>query len=70
MNVNVAGKTMMGATKALSLKWELTKQTWHDTKAQQFETEYILELDAAVNRAGVALEKLDQMLSQIQQDCE
>jgi len=53
MNIGANGKTIAAATRELSLRWEETKNSWQDSKSQEFEHKYIAEL-----LAGDALARL------------
>ena len=61
---------LVGLTKELSLKWEDTKNYWRDSKAQEFERKYLQELFAGVDKTIGVVEKLDELLKKVQNDCE
>lgn len=57
-------------TQDLLRAWEETRNAWRDAKAQEFESTYLDELRARVDKAGSALDKLAALLSKVRQDCE
>ena len=58
------------STKQLLLNWEETKQSWRDTKAREFEEQYIVPLPTAVESAMKVMMELDKVLTRIRRDCE
>jgi hypothetical protein len=61
---------LVGVTKELRLKWEDTKNYWRDAKAQEFERKYLQELFIGVDKTVAVVEKLDELLKKVKQDCE
>jgi hypothetical protein len=61
---------LVGLTKELSLKWEDTKNYWRDAKAQEFERKYLQERFLGVDKTVGIVEKLDELLKKVKQDCE
>jgi hypothetical protein len=57
-------------TKELSLRWQETKNYWKDSKSQEFERRYMVELQARVDKTVTVIEKLDELLSKVRKDCE
>jgi len=70
MNVGANGKTIAAATRELALRWEETKSSWQDTKTQEFEHKYIVELLASVDRAVAIFDDLDKLIAKVRNDCE
>ena len=70
MNISSNGKVLLMATKELSVKWEQTKTAWHDSKSQEFERKYLIELTGSVDRAMGIFEQLDKLVNKIRTDCE
>ena len=70
MNISPNGKVVAAATKALLAKWEETKQSWQDAKALEFEQQYLIELQTAVDRATPIFDDLDKLVSKVRSDCE
>jgi hypothetical protein len=70
--VSLSGsKTRLSAvTKELSVQWAETKHHWHDVKSQEFDSRYMQELFARVDRAVGIIEKLDEVLAKVRKDCE
>jgi hypothetical protein len=61
---------LIGASRELSLRWDETKNYWRDAKSQEFETRYLHDLFAGVDRAVSVIEKLDDILKKVRSDCE
>lgn len=57
-------------TRELSLRWQETKNYWKDSKSQEFERRYMVELLARVDKTVTVIEKLDELLSKVRKDCE
>jgi hypothetical protein len=60
----------MSSTKELSLQWDETKNYWSDAKSLEFERRYIQELLVEVDRTVMVVEKLDELLKKVRNDCE
>jgi hypothetical protein len=70
MSLGGSKARLVGLSKELSLKWEDTKNYWRDAKAQEFERKYLQELFAGVDKTIGVVEKLDELLKKVQNDCE
>jgi hypothetical protein len=70
--MNLAGnkRRLLGATKELSLRWTETREQWHDEKCREFHERYMQELFASVDRSVTIIDKLNEVLKRIQDDCE
>ncbi len=58
------------ATRNLQARWDETRFSWRDRKAQEFEETYLSELMTSVNSAFRVIEELDQLLEKVHADCE
>lgn len=58
------------ATRQLMTRWDETRISWRDQKADEFESTYLAELNHSVASALKTLEDLDQLLEKIHADCE
>ena len=66
----LSGKNhLMVLTKELLRAWEATRVSWRDEKADEFEGEYLKDLESGVNRAIHGIEKLDERLLRVRKDC-
>lgn len=54
----------------LSERWHATKVHWRDSKALEFEKQYLEALPGLVNKAGVMLNELEILIKKIRKDCE
>jgi hypothetical protein len=59
-----------GLTKELLMRWHETKEYWRDAKSEEFESKYLLELKASVEKTVTVIEQLDKVVSRIKRDCE
>ncbi len=57
-------------TKELMAKWRETREYWKDAKSEEFEKNYMDELQSSVDTAVIVIEKLDKIISKIRKDCE
>ena len=57
-------------TKELWLRWQETENSWKDSKSQEFERRYLVELLARVDKTVTVIEKLDELLNKVRKDCE
>jgi len=69
MNVGALRNRLEMLTRELLRQWEETQVFWRDAKAQEFDQRYVQQLRAGVDKAGVAIEKLDELLSRVKNDC-
>lgn len=58
------------ATRQLQARWDETRFSWRDSKAQQFDDLYLSELMQGVNSALRGIDELDQLLEKIHADCD
>ena len=66
-----ADRTRLRAiTTELTVRWEETKQHWKDARSQEFEQRFMQELLARVDKAVVAIEKLEKVAARARSDCE
>ena len=70
MSVRAAGNVLAAATKQLWRHWDDVGHEWRDAKAEEFERKYLEELQATVDRAGVVLNQVEKILSQVREECE
>ena len=70
MNLNSNKSRLAGLTKDILLRWHDTKRYWHDAKSEEFERRHITELSAQVDRAGIIVDKLEELLKKVRSDCE
>lgn len=70
MNLSGTKSRLLGATKDISQRWAETREHWRDAKCQEFHERYLQELFAGVDRTTTIIDKLNEVLKQIQDDCE
>jgi hypothetical protein len=70
MNLSGSKNRLIALTKELSNRWEDTKNHWRDAKSQEFESRYMTELFANVDRTITVMDKLNEVLIKVRKDCE
>ena len=70
MNIGAVRNRLEMLTRELLRQWDETEVFWRDAKAQEFDQRYLEELKAQVDKAGLAIDKLDDLLSRVKNDCE
>jgi hypothetical protein len=70
MNLSASKNRLVGLNKELSSRWEETRNSWRDTKSLEFEQRYMSELFANVDRTVTILDKLNELLAKVRNDCE
>jgi hypothetical protein len=70
MSLNASKARLVAITKELSNRWDETKNYWRDAKSQEFEQRYMTELFANVDRTVTVIEKLNELLTKVRNDCE
>jgi cell division protein FtsL len=58
------------ATRQLFSRWEETRHSWRDQKADEFENLYLSEISNTLNSTLRAMEELEIMLDKIHADCD
>jgi len=70
MNLSGNKGRLVGLTRDISLRWAETKDHWRDARSEEFERRFMVELSAGVSRTVIILEKLDELLKKVRNDCE
>jgi tRNA uridine 5-carbamoylmethylation protein Kti12 len=70
MNLGGNKSRLIGLTRDILLRWDETKVHWHDTRSDEFDRRVMQELFAHVNRTVLIVEKLDEVLKKVRNDCE
>ena len=70
MNLSGNKGRLVGLTRDISLRWAETKEHWRDAKSAEFERRFMAELSASVNRTVIILDKLEELLNKVRNDCE
>ena len=61
---------LVAITKELSNRWDETKNYWRDAKSQEFEQRYMVELFANVDKTITVMDKLNELVTKVRNDCE
>jgi hypothetical protein len=70
MNLSGHKAQISGSTKELMLRWQETKNYWRDGKAREFQDHYLAELQARVDKATTIIDKLEEVLKKVHDDCD
>lgn len=70
MNLRASGSNLVQALKELRAEWERTTEAWRDTKADEFEKNFLEDLPHQITRTTAAIEELDVLLRKVRLDCE
>ena len=65
-----SGHRIGALTKDLMNRWRETKETWRDAKADEFERDFLIELQTSVDKSLHVMEQLDKLLAKIKNECE
>jgi hypothetical protein len=57
-------------TKELALQWSETRNYWKDAKCQEFQQRFMDDLLAGVDKTVTVIEKLDELITRVRNDCE
>lgn len=69
-NVHAAATRLDQSLKTLARAWDDVRSGWSDQVAEQFEKNYLIELDRRVRGAVVALGELSEVLARMYAECE
>ena len=70
MSLSGSKNRLVAVTKELSNRWDETKNYWRDAKSQEFEQRYMLELFANVDKTITVMDKLNELMTKVRNDCE
>jgi hypothetical protein len=70
MSLSGSRNRLIAITKELSTRWAETGNYWRDAKSREFDHKYMAELFAGVGKSITVLEKLDEVLNKVRNDCE
>ena len=70
MSLSGSKNRLVAITKELSNRWDETRNYWRDAKSQEFEQRYMVELFANVDRTITVMDKLNEVVTKVRNDCE
>ena len=70
MSLSGSKNRLVAITNELSNRWDETKNYWRDAKSQEFEQRYMSELFANVDKTVTVMDKLNELLTKVKNDCE
>ncbi len=57
-------------TRELLIQWRLTRESWTDAKAIEFESRYLEELESALTTAVAGIEGVEGVIRRVKEDCD
>lgn len=70
MGVHESRGNLAKAFKELMLRWADTRASWNDVRAEEFEKQYLQQLESDLRTTGSAMDQMGVLLSQARRDCE
>lgn len=70
MGVHESRGNLAKAFKELMLRWADTRASWNDVRAEEFEKQYLRQLESDLRTTGSAMDQMGVLLSQARRDCE
>ncbi|MFD0892685.1 hypothetical protein KBB96_14775 [Luteolibacter ambystomatis] len=70
MSVSNSKGLLTGATSQLQAQWLEVRASWRDRKAQEFEQDYLSDLESSVRATVKVIEDIERLLQQVHADCE
>ena len=68
--MSVHSPRLQHALKALREKWEITRESWDDQVARDFEKNHLDALEHLVRHTIVGMDKLSETLGKIRRQCQ
>ena len=69
MNTQTCASNLGEALKTLKNSWQQTRSEWRDTKAIEFERDYLESLPHSVAQARLVMQEIDALLKKVREDC-
>ncbi len=60
---------LIQAAKKLMADWQQVQEAWRDENCRQFDQKYMSPLESSIRAASLALERMETLLENAQQDC-
>jgi hypothetical protein len=57
------------AMKTLKERWDITRESWDDAQSRDFEKNHIAPVDHQVTTAIRGMDKLNEILARVRQEC-
>lgn len=70
MSLSAGRYQVANAFKALKEEWQATENVWRDVVRKEFEHEFWEPLAARLSSVLTAMDRIDNSLSQLKQDCD
>lgn len=69
MSLVTGRKTLADAEVKLRARWRALRETWQDTKADEFEERFLRELGARTHAAGEAMSHMAELIARARSEC-
>ena len=69
MRTSGSKEILAGALNDLIKKWQSTGSSWRDKARDEFEKDYLEEIQTTVKNTQAALVAMDELLRQVQREC-
>ena len=69
MSVTVGRAKLKNALRDLLVRWQETRQVWHDARTEQFEKQFIDPLEPQARAALGAMDRMAAVIAQAERDC-
>ena len=70
MGVHESQSNLAKAMKELMLRWQDLRAGWDDARSEEFEKQYLFELESHLRAAGSAMDQMGVLIRQARNDCE
>jgi len=70
MSVRGSRTQLATLTRDLLNHWDQTKDQWRDRRSEEFGADYLEPLEVQVAATLTAIDKLDQLMAKVRNDCE
>jgi hypothetical protein len=69
MNFQTGRQNLSGSFKGLKTEWHILREQWQDKKAGEFQKNCIDKLERDIHSSLKAIEEIDTLFKQLQEDC-
>ena len=69
MNLQMSKRNLASSFDELNAEWQSISEHWQDKKSAEFKKKYIDKLSTNVKYSMGSLERIDQLLKKLKEDC-
>jgi len=70
MSLNGCRARIEASMRELHRQWQVTRESWRDDKAREFQQDYVEDILSTVSTALPMLDDLDKFLAKVRKACE